>query len=151
MTDLDDLKPIILLSYLKDNMLNKIAKVTQISKYSEGDYIFKEGDYAKNLYAIIDGKVGLEIEKTSSTLVMIITLARGQTFGVSSLVDTHEKKYMTSGKALKDTELFIWQAADLEELFYQDYEMGFMFMKRIARIIKIRLDAIRVQSLDIYR
>lgn len=148
--DLDDLKPIILLSYLKDDMLNKIAKVTQIGKYSEGDYIFKEGDYAKNLYAVIDGKVGLEIEKTSSTQVMIITLARGQTFGVSALVDTHEKKYMTSVKALKDTELFIWQAADLEEIFHQDYEMGFMFMKRIARIIKTRLDAIRVQSLDIY-
>jgi len=48
------------------------------------------------------------------------------------------------------TKLFLWDAAELEQLFYQDYEMGFLFMKRIAKIVKSRLQIRDVQFLDIY-
>ena len=57
---------------------------------------------------------------------------------------------MTSAKAIVDTSVFKWAAGDLEELFYQDYEMGFMFMKRVAKIVKTRLEASRAQILDNY-
>jgi len=39
----------------------------------------------------------------------------------------------------------------LETLFNQDFEIGFLFMKRIAKIIKTRLQNRNVQFLDIYK
>ena len=151
MTDLDGLKSIVMLSYFKDSIIEKIAKITTIAEYNSGKYIFKEGDDATNLYSVIYGKVGLEIEKNSSTLILINTIAQGLTFGFSALVDTENKSYTTSAKALTDTKLFTWKAANLESLFCQDYEMGFLFMKRIAKIIKTRLQVRNVQFLDIYK
>jgi len=151
MLNIDDLKSSIMLSHLNDTMLKKISGITLISEYSAGYYIFKEGDYAKYLYSVIDGKVGLELEKTTNTLTMIDTITRGHTFGFSSLVDTELKKYTTHAKALTDTKLYTWEAANLEKLFYEDYEIGFLLMKRIAKIAKTRLQIRNVQFLDIYK
>lgn len=150
MMEVDDLKSVIMLGYLNDSMLRKLAKITSITSYTSGKYIFKEGDYAEYLYSIIDGKVGLELEKTSSTLVLINTITRGMTFGFSALVDTEEKKYTSNAKALTDTKLFVWKGAELDKLFYQDHEMGYLVMRRIAKIAKTRLQIRNIQLLDIY-
>jgi len=148
--NLDDLKSIILLSHLTNPMLEKLIDITMTAEYKAGDYIFREGDYARYLYAVIDGKVGLELEKTANNIVLIDTIGRGRTLGFSALVDTEQKRYTTHAKAMAHTKLFLWDAAELEQLFYQDYEMGFLFMKRIAKIVKSRLQIRDVQFLDIY-
>ena len=151
MIEVDDLKSVIMLGYINDSMLRKVAKITSITSYPSGKYIFKEGDYAEYLYSIIDGRVGLELEKNSSTLVLINTITQGMTFGFSALVDTEEKKYTSSAKALSETKVFVWKGTELEKLFHQDYEMGYLLMKRIAKIAKTRLQIRNVQLLDIYR
>jgi CRP-like cAMP-binding protein len=151
MIDLNGLKSIIQLSYFNDSMLEKLLKITDIIEYKAGDYIFKEGDDAKILYAVIDGKIGLEVEKNSSTRILIDTIIQGMMLGFSTLVNTEEKSYTTSARVLADTKLFAWSADDLEKLFSQDYEMGFLFMKRIAKIVKTRLQIRNVQFLDIYK
>jgi CRP-like cAMP-binding protein len=148
--ELDDLKSVILLSHLTDPMLEKLAEIALMTEHSAGDYIFTEGAYARYLYAIVDGKIGLELEKTSNHLIMIDTLGRGRTFGFSALVDTEQKKYTTYARAITNAKLFAWEGTELEMLFYEDYEMGFLFMKRIAKIAKTRLQIRNVQFLDIY-
>jgi CRP/FNR family cyclic AMP-dependent transcriptional regulator len=151
MVVLDDLKSIIMLSFLTDTMLTKLAEVTLITECHAGSYIFREGDYARYLYSVIDGRVGLELEITPNNPVLMDTVTRGRTFGLSALVDTEPKRYITGARALTDTRLFTWDGADLERLFYQDFEMGFLLMKRIAKIVKTRLQVRNVQFLDIYR
>ena len=151
MFSIDDLKSINMLSYLSDSILENLATITSINKYRAGDYIFNEGDDAKSLYSVIDGKVGLEIEKTSSTRILIDNITNGMMLGFSALVDTEEKSYTTYAKVLTDTKLFTWKAEELETLFSQDYEMGFLFMKGIAKIVKTRLQIRNVQFLDIYK
>jgi CRP-like cAMP-binding protein len=148
--ELDDMKSIILLSHLTDTMLENLADITMTAEYKAGDYIFREGTYARYLYAIVHGKVGLELEKTTNAPVMMDTIGRGRTIGFSALVDTEQKKYTTHARALEDTKLFVWDATELEMLFYKDYEMGYLFMKRIAKIAKTRLQIRNVQFLDIY-
>ena len=151
MFSIDDLKSINMLSYLTDSMLENLATITSINEYRAGDYIFNEGDDAKSLYSVIDGKVGLDIEKNSSTRILIDNITNGMMLGFSALVDTEDKSYTTSAKALTDTKLFTWKTEDLETLFSQDYEMGFLFMKGIAKIVKKRLQIRNVQFLDIYK
>jgi CRP-like cAMP-binding protein len=151
MIEVNDLKSVLLLSYLENSMLQKIAEITLITKIDAGNYFFREGEDAKHLYSIIDGKVGLEIDKSSSTRIMVDTLPPGHTFGFSALVDTEERKYTSSAKAMEDTKAFFWKATDLEKLFNQDSRLGLVFMRRIAKIIKTRLQIRNVQFLDIYK
>jgi CRP-like cAMP-binding protein len=150
MFELDDLRATKLLSDFTDQQLGKIKQFSLKKEFRAGDYIFREGDFAGYLYAVHAGKVGLEVKKNSELQVSIDTIARGATFGFSALVDTEDKRYTTSAKALTDTQLIAWRGADVEELFYNDFELGFIFMKRIAAIAKKRLQIRNVQFLDIY-
>lgn len=151
MLEIEDLKSIIMLSDLNDPMLEKMLKTTKKTKYSSGEYIFKEGDYSEYIYAVLNGKVGLELQKNTNTLVMISTITRGYSFGFSALVDTEQKKYISHAKALTDVNLLKWSVEDLRKLFHKDYEMGYLLMKRIAKIAKKRLQVRNAQFLEIYR
>jgi CRP-like cAMP-binding protein len=151
MLRIEDLKSIIMLSDLNDTMFEKMLKVTKKTNYSSGEYIFREGDYAEHLYSVIEGKVGLELQKNTNTLIMINTITKGYSFGFSALVDTEQKKYASHAKALTDTKLLKWSGENLQKLFYEDYEMGYLFIKRIAKIAKRRLQVRNIQFLEIYR
>ncbi len=151
MLEIEDLKSTIMLSDLKDSMLKKMLKVTKKTKYSSGEYIFNEGDYSEYIYAVLKGKVGLELQKNTATLVMMDTVTRGYAFGFSALVDTEQKKYISHAKALTDTKLLKWSVEDLRKLFHKDYEMGYFLMKRIAKVAKKRLQIRNAQFLEIYR
>ena len=146
----DALQSVIMLTYLNDSMLKKVAEITFTTHHHAGSYIFKEGDYAECLYSVIHGKVGLELEKNSSTVILMNTISSGMTFGFSALVDVEEKKYSSNAKAITDVKLFAWEGSDLERLFRQDYKMGFLLMKRIAKIAKTRLQIRNVQFVDGY-
>jgi CRP-like cAMP-binding protein len=147
----DDLRSVVILSTLKDPMLRKIAEVTLVTEHGANSYIFKEGDYAKYLFAVIEGKVGLELEKSDGTTIMMDTVIRGRVFGFSALVDAEVKQYTTHARALTDVKLYVWDGAELERLFHQDYELGFLFMKSIAKTTKNRLQVRNLQFLDIYQ
>ena len=151
MVNYNDLKSIFMLGYLKDSMLEKLSGITSIEEYRSGDYIFNEGEDAKNLYALIEGKVRLEIDTRYATRIFINDITQSMIFGFSALVDTEKKNYTTYAKALTDVRLYKWGAPDLETLFNQDFEMGFLFMKEIAKIVKTRLQHRNVQFLDIYK
>jgi CRP/FNR family cyclic AMP-dependent transcriptional regulator len=151
MTNINELKSIVMLNNLKVSMLEKLSTITSIKTYKANDYIFNEGDDAENLYAVIEGRVRLEIDKKYITRISINDIIQGMAFGFSALVDTEKKSYTTYAKARTDVKLYKWKATDLEVLFNQDFEMGFLFMKEIAKIIKARLKNRNIQFLDIYK
>jgi CRP-like cAMP-binding protein len=151
MVNYNDLKSIIMLNSLKDSMLDKLSSITNIEEYRSGGYIFNEGEDAKNLYGLIEGKVRLEIDKKYTTRISINDITQRMIFGFSALIDNEKKTYTTYAKAITDVKLYKWEATDLETLFNQDFEMGFLFMKEIAKIIKTRLQIRNIQFLDIYK
>jgi len=151
MTNINELKSIVMLNNLKVSMLEKLSNISSIKTYKANDYIFNEGDDAENLYAVIEGRVRLEIDKRYITRISINDIIQGMAFGFSALVDTEKKSYTTYAQARTDVKLYKWKATDLEVLFNQDFEMGFLFMKEIAKIIKARLQIRNIQFLDIYK
>ncbi len=150
MVNYNDLKSIFMLNKLNDLMLEKLSSITSIEEYRSGAYIFNEGEDAQNLYALIEGKVRLEIDTKYATRIFINDITQRMIFGFSALVETENKNYTTYAKAITNVKLYKWKATDLETLFNQDFEMGFLFMKIIATIIKTRTQIRDVQFLDIY-
>lgn len=151
MIDINQLRSVRVLSYLNDEMLQKIEPITTIMEFKAGEFIFKEGEYAEHLYAILQGEVGLETEKNPSKLILVTKLSCGRTLGFSAVLDTEHRKYLGYAKAMTDTKLFAWKGAELERLFVQDYELGFLIMRRIANTIHKRLDVTKTQLVDIYQ
>ncbi len=145
MIDLNDLRSVKILSNLSDAMLQKIKSITVVKKFKKNDYILKEGEYAEFLYAVVDGKVVLEVKIHSDHPIRIKDISRDRSFGISSVADTDNRTYIADARAVEDTTVFCWKSSDLEKLFYQDYEMGFLFMRNVGKILKNRLVAKRTQ------
>jgi CRP-like cAMP-binding protein len=139
MHGIDELKTVMMLSYLGDPMLEKISKITSFVKFKAGDYLFRQDEYAKDLWAVKKGRVGLSFERDSTQHVLVTVLTSGMTFGISSMVDLEPKKYIGTTKAITDVELFKWAASDLNEIFYKNFETGFIVMKRLAKVLITRL------------
>lgn len=151
MFDIHDLRSIIMLNYLKDEMLEKVLKITSLQEFNAGEYIYKERDYAEFLYSVVEGKVSLETEKDSSSSFMVTQLNRGRTFGFSALLDTEHRKYLGHAKAMTDVKVFCWRSVDIEKLLVDDYEMGFLMMRRIANIIDRRLQVVKAQLVELHQ
>lgn len=151
MIEISQLRSIRMLSYLTDEMLHKLEPITSVVDFKAGEDIFHEGEYAERLYSIIEGDVGLETQKNPSKRILVTKITCGMTFGFSSLLDTEHRKYLGYAKAVNDVKLFAWKGAEMEKLFVQDYEMGFLIMRRIANIIDKRLQVTKTQLVDIYQ
>ena len=139
MVNPEEIKSVHLLTHLNEQMLQQVAELATITTVKANEYIFKEGDYAENLYAVLEGKVALEVEKGNSSPVRVKDIVKERVFGISALVDTDDKLHMSHARAVTDSKVVCWRAADLEKLFHHEAELGFIFMKRITTVLKDRL------------
>ena len=151
MLNIGDLRSIIMLNYLTDPMLEKILAITSVREYKLGEYVFKEGEYADRLFSVLKGRVGLEVAKNPSTFIRLTEITRGMTFGLSSLLDTDRRRYVGYAKSLADSEVLTWKGADLEKLFVEDHEMGYLLMRRVANILNKRFHVANAQLVEVYQ
>lgn len=151
MFDIQDIRQIIMLNYLTDPMLEKLKEIATVREYRAGEYIFKEGQYADCLYSIIEGRVGLESAKDSSRNFLVMEAHRGQTIGFSAVLDPEHRKYLGHARALTDVKVFVWKGSELEKMMVEDYEMGFLLMRRIAHIIDRRLEITKSQLVALHQ
>ncbi len=145
MVNPEEIRSVILLTHLNEQMLQQVAELATIITIKAQEYIFKEGDYAENLYAVLEGKVALEVTKDGSTPVRIKDIVKDHVFGISALVDSDNKKSISHARAATDSKLVYWKAADLDKLFHHEVDMGFIFMQRITTVLKERLQVKNAQ------
>jgi CRP-like cAMP-binding protein len=145
MTIFTDLQSIRILSELGDAHLKKLEKVTNIKTFKTGEYIFRENQFADSLYALIGGRVSLELNINSSSQCRIKDVYPNESFGISAIVDIGVRTYIADAYAVEDSRVFCWEANRLEKLLYEDHDLGFLFMRNIAKVLKRRLRDTRAQ------
>lgn len=65
--------------------LRFVADVLEEEQYFEGDRIFEKNDRGEYMYFIIDGEVGIALEKNTNDFVATMTV--GECFGEMNLLD----------------------------------------------------------------
>ena len=63
---------------------NELYAVTTTESFSQGDFLFRQGDYAKYFYVLLEGRIRLSMGKNGK--VVYIVSRPGEAFGWSSLV-----------------------------------------------------------------
>jgi CRP-like cAMP-binding protein len=145
MVNPEEIKAVVLLSHLNEEMREKVADLATITSIKSQEYIFREGDYAEYLYAVLSGTISLEKEKSGSKPVRVKDIAENYIFGISAMVESGEKTCISHAKANTDAKLVFWKTADLEKLFHYNPDLGFAFMKRITAVLKDRLQTKNAQ------
>jgi CRP/FNR family cyclic AMP-dependent transcriptional regulator len=133
---------------LQPEYLKLITGCASNVRFDGGQYLFREGEEAEKFFIIRHGRIGLEIYSPDRGAITIQTLEAGDILGWSWLVPPYQWRFDA-----KATELVRAVALDgkcLRTKCEEDHNLGYALLKRFAHIIEQRLEATRLQLLDVY-
>ena len=117
-------------------------------RFDAGDYLFREGDPADTLYMVRRGRVVFELSAPGLQPMRFMTVEEGEIAGVSWLVPPYRWHY--DAKALDLVRAVAFDATCLRDKCEDDHDLGYELMKRFVPELVRRLQATRLQMLDVY-
>jgi CRP-like cAMP-binding protein len=136
--------------FLKDfqpQHIDLLAELAQEARFTSDQIIFRQGDASSFFYLIISGKVALEVTAIGRTL-RIQTVADGEPLGWSSVLPSEGKHFQA--RALGAVRALAWDGARLREACDQECPLGYTLMRRLLSVVAERLQATRLQILNMY-
>ncbi|MGA8259333.1 MAG: cyclic nucleotide-binding domain-containing protein [Arenicellales bacterium] len=117
-------------------------------RFEAGQYILREGEPANELYLIREGRAALEVHVPGHPELTFQTLGPGEVVGVSWLVSPYRWSY--DARALERIHAIGLDAQCLRGKCDADHDLGYEMMNRFLPVLVQRLQATRLQLLDVY-
>jgi len=127
--------------------VEKLATLAKEVRFARDQIIFREGGECSEYYLIVSGRVALEIEAPDHTL-RVQTLSAGDELGWSAVLMGSGKHFQA--RALEPVEALAFEGSELLAACKEDTAFGFAFMQRLLAVVAGRLQATRLQVLDLY-
>ncbi len=128
--------------------LELIAGCARNTHYDAGELLLQEGEPAERFFLIRRGRVALEIHAPGRGGIRVETLHDGEAVGWSWLFAPY--RWQLDARALEPCSLVSFDGACLRGKCEADHELGYELMKRFAENMVDRLQATRLQLLDVY-
>ncbi|MFN4111606.1 MAG: cyclic nucleotide-binding domain-containing protein, partial [Ignavibacteria bacterium] len=116
--------------------------------FEPGKYLFKENEEANSFYIIRSGKVALEIYSPEVGSIIIQTLGEGDIIGWSWMIPPYQWRF--DARAVELTRVIELDGTCLRNKCEIDPKLGYEIMKRLANVFEQRINAMRIQLLDLY-
>jgi CRP-like cAMP-binding protein len=125
-----------------------VAGCAKNHRFDAGDYLMREGDPADEFFLIRHGRVALEIAAPGQAPIVFATLGEGDIVGASWLVPPY--RTMFDARAMELTRAIGIDAACLRGKSDADHDFGYEMMQAFLPVLAKRLQATRMQILDVY-
>jgi CRP/FNR family cyclic AMP-dependent transcriptional regulator len=133
---------------LKQRYLQLIVGCASNVRFNAGEFIFREGEEANLFYLIRHGNVALEIAAPERDPMTIQTVGEGDILGWSWLIPPYH--WLFDARAIELTRALALDGKCLRTKCEEDHDLGYELLKRFAHIMDLRLQATRLQLLDVY-
>lgn len=133
---------------LSPSQLELIAGCAVNQHFDAGERLFTEGGPAERFYLIREGAVALEIDAPGRGPLVIETLHEGDVVGWSWLFEPYRWEF--DARATQPAATISFDGACLRGKCQDDHELGYQLMHRFAALLIDRLQATRLQLLDVY-
>lgn len=117
-------------------------------RFEAGQFIAREGEAAEKFYLIRRGRVALEISASDRGIVRFETLEEGEVLGWSWVVTPATWSF--DARALELTRAIAIDGPCLRAKCAADHDLGYEVLFRFSQILALRLEAARLQTLDVY-
>ncbi len=117
-------------------------------RFEAGHYIFREGEPANTFYILREGCVALEIFAPGRGPITLETLSADEVLGWSWLIPPYQRHF--NARAVEMTRAFALDAKCLRDKSETDHDLGYELLKRFSALIVDRMQAARLQLLDVY-
>lgn len=125
-----------------------IAGCARNYRFDAGSFVLKEGEPANTFFLIRHGRVRIEVSAPGTEPIVIQTLGPGDIVGASWLVPPY--LWMYDALAVELVRAIGIDAKCLRDKCEIDHDLGYDMMKRFVPILAERLQATRLQLLDVY-
>jgi CRP-like cAMP-binding protein len=133
---------------LSDSYIDWMARTASEETFEPRELIFHEGEEANTFYLITEGSVAVEVFAHQRGPVTIQTIGVGEILGWSWLVEPY--RWHFDAQATAPTETITFDAKRVRESFERHSDFGYAMMNRFLPIVVQRLQATRLQLLDVY-
>jgi len=130
---------------LELNHLKILADFAEGLTFNLGAFVFHEGHDLQYFYIVVEGAVGIVLEKQDKQDTVISAVGPGHVFAWSALVDPY--KATASAKAFTPCWLIGFNRLKLMQAFQDDFSFGYRIMEKIVQISRDRLLDARIESL----
>lgn len=133
---------------LQPQYLQLITGCASNVRFNAGTYMLREGEQAAQFYVIRHGKVALEVFAAQRGPITIETIEAGEVLGWSWLFPPY--RWHFSARVVEPVRAIALDGICLRTKGEEDHDLGYELMKRVAHIMMERLQATRLQLLDLY-
>jgi CRP/FNR family transcriptional regulator, cyclic AMP receptor protein len=133
---------------LKAEDLKLIAGCGSNVHFEPGEFLFREGDQADRFYALREGSAVVEIHVPQAGPVVIQSIGPGEILGWSWLFPPY--RWQFDARAREGIRATVFDGQCLRTKCESNPALGYELMKRLAFMVSQRLEATRLQLLDIY-
>lgn len=134
---------------LSQEHIELLAGCAKNVKFAADEVIFRTGEAADVFYIIRHGTVAVEAHDPSHRAITIQTLQDGDVLGWSWLVPPYLSHF--DARAVTLTRAIALDGECLRQKCEADKRLGYEVLRRFSQIIVARLEAMRLQVLDVYR
>ena len=124
---------------LQPHHVEKLAGLATEVRYQDDQIIFRQADVSDLFCLVVSGKIGIEVNAPGRTF-RIQTIGEGETFG--------DKQFQA--RALGSVRALAFDGTRLREACDGDCGLGYAIMQRLLRVVADRLQALRLQLIDVY-
>jgi CRP-like cAMP-binding protein len=117
-------------------------------RFESGQYLFHEGEPANEFYLLRSGRISLGVNAPGRGTLVLQTLSAHDIVGVSWLIPPYRWAY--DARAIELTRAIALDGACLRQKCEADHDLGYELMKRFVPVLVQRLQASRLQMLDVY-
>ncbi len=150
--DIETLAPILgehpVLKGLNPAHLDLIVGCASNVRFNPGEFIFRAGQEANHFYVVRSGRVSVETFAPQRGAITIETVGDGELLGWSWLIPPFEWHF--DARALNLTRAIALDARCLRGKCDGDPALGYELLKRFSQVMEQRLEATRLQLLDLY-
>jgi CRP-like cAMP-binding protein len=128
---------------ISDELLKRVAMISEEKTVRKGDVLFREGEEARQLDIVAEGEIDIQYELGDGTHQTVDTTVAGDFTLWTSLIAPHTTHSM--GVARTNVRLVAIDAVKLRELMEADPLLGYRVMDALATAVSHRLLGARLQ------
>jgi len=137
-----------LLKGCEPRYIRLLADCARNVQFNTDEFVFRQGEEANQFYLIRHGRVALEIPTPERGPIILQTAGKGDFLGWSWMITPY--RWHFDARAVELTRAVALDGKRLREKCEADHHLGYEIIRRVASIMEDRLQATRLQLLDIY-
>lgn len=150
MTKVGDFNKFDFFNAFSEKQLAELVKVTETKTFKKGSDIYKEGDRANYIFLVSKGWVSLrKIDPKRDLGISFENREKGELFGTACFMKPQE--YTLNAICMEDSEVLKMDADKLFDLFQKDYQIGYLFLKEIAKVYFERYKSVKRQLYEMVK